>query len=382
MPAAVKYVLIPDKFKGSLSATQVRDAVSQGLRFHDPHAEIKGFAASDGGDGFLEAIRAVRAVEPVTTEACDALGRAIRAEFLYDPEHQEAFVEMAVASGMAQLDLQERDPLVTTTRGTGIQIREAIGLGARKVFVGLGGSATTDGGTGIAHEFGFRFLDGEGKRLEPVGGSLEHIRGIEVPPPGVRAGVEVLAVNDVTSPLWGPQGAAHVYGPQKGADPEAVEALDRGLRNLDRQVQRHLARDTASVPGAGAAGGTAYGLQVFLDASFVAGTSFLFGISGVEAALRESPPDYLITGEGRIDEQSLQGKVVQGALELGKRFGIPVLAVCGRCDADRDSLRQAGLAEVIEVSDRQRPLAWNMEHAFERTRQAVAHYFEGIRKQP
>ncbi len=376
----MKLVLIPDKFKGSLTAAQVRDAVSQGVRQHYPEAEIRGFAVSDGGDGFLDAIRAVRNVETIVAPTNDALGREIRAEYLYDSGSKEAFVEMAVASGMAQLEPAERDPLVTSTRGTGILIREAICRGARRVYVGLGGSATTDGGTGIAWEFGYRFLDDENNNLEPAGGSLERIARITLPEKDSISGAEIFAVNDVTNPLWGLQGAAHVYGPQKGADPETVEALDRGLRNLDRQVQRHLEKDVAGVPGAGAAGGTAFGLQVFLDASYIAGTSFLFGISGVEEALGETPPDYLVTGEGRIDEQSLQGKVVQGALELGNRYNIPVLAVCGRCDADREALRKAGLAEVIEVSDRQRPLAWNMEHAFERTRLAMAQFFDGLPK--
>ena len=199
----MRIALIPDKFKGSLSATQVCDAMESGIRAVYPKAEIRRFAASDGGDGFLEAVRAVRPVEVVQVPVSDPVGREISASFLYDPKTGEAFVEMAKASGMELLSPRERNPIRTDTRGTGQLILRAVQRGARHIFVGLGGSGTNDGGCGIASVFGYRFLDRNQQALHPVGGNLERIAHI-VPPEDLPLpeGVRITAVNDVNNPLW------------------------------------------------------------------------------------------------------------------------------------------------------------------------------------
>ncbi len=370
---------MPDKFKGSLPARQVCQAIEAGVRLHVPQARFRSFAASDGGDGFLEAVGAVRTLERCAATVSDPLGRPVEAEYLYDPERREAFVEMARASGLALLSAAECDPLRTSTLGTGQLIREALGRGARTVYVGLGGSATNDAGMGIATAFGYTFLDAAGQPLEPVGGNLLRVHQVrKAEQAGLPEGTRLVAVNDVTNPLWGPQGAACVYGPQKGAGPEAVALLDRGLRHLDDLVGRQLGIRAGHLPGSGAAGGTAFGLRVFLGAGFVSGTDYVIRYSGLAGSLRQRPADLLITGEGKIDSQSLQGKLIQGVLRLGREFDIPVVAVCGQCELDAGTLRSAGFEAIIEVADPTRSLSWNLENAYACTQRAVASYFEGI----
>lgn len=367
---------MPDKFKGSLSAHRVCEAIEAGVRTHFPQAAFRRFAASDGGDGFLDAVAAVRTLQRHAEPVSDPLGRPVTAEYLYDPASGEAFVELAQASGLVLLAEGERDPLRTSTLGTGELMHAALARGARTVYVGLGGSATSDAGLGIAAAFGYTIFDQNDQSLEPVGGNLARVARIGLPEKGpLPEGVRVVAVNDVTNPLWGPEGAAYTYGPQKGAGPQAVEALDRGLRNLDGVVLRQLGLDYGKVPGAGAAGGAAYGLKAFLGADFVNGTEYIIRVSGLEASLQNRPADLLITGEGRIDSQSLSGKLIQGVLRLGAQHGIPVLAVCGRSELDAETLRTAGFEAVIETADPDRPLAWNLEHAFDRISQVVADYF-------
>ena len=370
---------MPDKFKGSLSAREVCQAVEAGVHSHFPGAHFRSFAASDGGDGFLEAVGAVRDLKRCTATVTDPLGRPVEAEFLYDPVRREAFVEMARASGLVLLAEAERNPLQTSTLGTGRLIREALDRGALTIYVGLGGSATNDAGMGIASAFGFVFLDDAGRPLEPVGGNLLRVHEIRKPEKAwLPEGARLVAVNDVINPLWGPEGAAHVYGPQKGAGPEVVALLDRGLRHLDNLAGRQLGIRGGALPGSGAAGGTAYGLRVFLGAEFVSGSDYVIRYSGLADSLRRQPADLLITGEGKIDSQSLQGKLIQGVLRLGAEYGIPVLAVCGRCELDPQTLQNAGFRAVIEVADPSKPLSWNLENAFACTEKAVASYFGGI----
>ena len=376
----MRLVLIPDKFKGSLTAEEVRSAIEAGVLEVFPDAELVGFPASDGGDGFLDTVRAVREVETVHVEVEDPLGREIRAPYLMDAVRSEAFIEMARASGMVLLAETERDPLQTHTRGTGQLIRHAIRGGARRVYVGLGGSATNDGGCGIATVFGYRFLDRNGHALAPVGGSLGKIARIVQPEDSfLTREVEVIAVNDVSNPLWGPGGAAFVYARQKGASDAAIAVLDKGLRRLDRLVTEQLGIQAGQLAGAGAAGGTAYGLHCFLGARFISGTDYVLGLTGVEDYLSNHPVDFICTGEGRIDSQTLSGKLIQGVLALGKRLEVPVIAVCGTTEVPVEELRSHGFKAVLVVSDPQKPLSYNMEQAAPLTREAVKAYFKGFK---
>ena len=375
----MRLLLVPDKFKGSLSASEVCRAIEEGVRRHFPEAECHSFSASDGGDGFLDAVRAIRPVDTRSHTVSGPLGQPVQAEYLLDGPASEAFVEMAQASGLVLIEPSLRNPLRANTRGTGQLIHAAISDGAQRIYVGLGGSATSDGGMGIGYEFGFRFLDIHGDELPPNGANLREIH--RVIPPSVSLlpeGREIIAVNDVANPLWGPSGAAYVYAPQKGADPAAVALLDQGLRQLDQCVRRDLEIDAALLPGAGAAGGTAFGLRAFLGATFISGTRYILERSGARAFLEEQEVDFICTGEGAFDAQSLQGKWINGVMELATPMNLPVLVVCGRCDMAREEWVQAGLSAVIEVSDPGRPLRWNMEHAFKLVKEGVANYFSGL----
>ena len=378
IPLFMRVALIPDKFKGSLTASEVCDAMEAGIRAIYPEAEIRSFAASDGGDGFLEAVRAHDSggsLEVIHVPVLDPLGREITASFLLDPTSGEAYIEMATASGMELLAPGERNPMRTHTRGTGQLILEAVKSGAREIFVGLGGSATNDGGCGIAWVFGYRFLDREGKELPPTGASLEHIARI-VPPahPVLPEAVRITAVNDVNNPLWGLEGAAFIYADQKGAAPYEIERLDAGLQNLDRRVQEELGVHAGNMPGAGAAGGTAYGLRCFLNAQFTSGTDLILRLNGFEDFLREHKPDFVFTGEGRLDAQTLMGKLIHGVAGLAAAEKCPVIAFCGQCDALGEDLKGAGLEAVFQVSDPEKTLAHNMGNAYDLIAQSVSRF--------
>ncbi len=252
----MKFLLIPDKFKGSLSATEVIDAISRGINDAIANAEIRNILASDGGDGFLDAVKSYQQVEEIVIDTIDPLGRPIKAPYLFDKTNKKAYLELASASGLVLLEDKERNALKTSTQGSGIQIKHAIDLGARTIYLGLGGSATNDGGTGIAHVLGYNFLDKDRASLDPVGESLNSIETIDTDAAYKEIEtVSFFAVNDVNNPLFGPEGAAYVYGPQKGANIDEVKILDEGLRQLDKTVKQTLGSEIAEIPGSGAAGG-------------------------------------------------------------------------------------------------------------------------------
>lgn len=348
-------LIIPDKFKGSLTANEVIHALRKAILQVLPSARIDSVLASDGGDGFLDSLNIYRSVQEVIEDALDPLGRPINAAYLWDDVEKTAYIELARTSGMLLLDSRERNPLHTSTRGTGMQLKSAIERGARRIYLGLGGSATNDGGCGIAQALGWKFRNEEGAEINPTGGFLGRISSIT---PGIiPKGIDIVAVNDVDNPLTGPDGAARVYAPQKGANPEAVRELDRGLRQLCTLLD---AEEIAKTPGAGAAGGAAFGLQAFLGARFVSGIDFVLKLAGVSELLETRSFDLMITGEGKIDDQSIRGKLVSGVLDLGRRYGIPVIAVCGRCTVHPEVL---GFKEIWEIRDPSKELEFNLQNA-------------------
>jgi glycerate kinase len=373
----MRIVLIPDKFKGSLSAEGVIAAMTRGILKVYPEARISSVIASDGGDGFLSAVEQSVAVKEIHCPAVDPLFREMRSRYLLDPVQEIAYIELAECSGMVLLRPEERNPINTTTLGTGMQIRDALSKGARKIYVGLGGSATHDGGTGIAHALGYRFLDVNGDELPPTGGNLIHIQVLEKEGVIQRLGhVDVYAINDVDNPLLGKRGAAHVYAPQKGAGSEETLLLEKGMEHLVGIVRRDLGKVAHELPGAGAAGGTAFGLHCFLRATFEKGVDFMFELTRAEELFKDGGVDLLITGEGAIDEQTLQGKLIDGAIRLGKRYQVPVLAVCGKLDLDEKVARAHGLTDVLEIRDQKKPTSYSMENAAFLTEQKITEYLK------
>ncbi|NJB70562.1 glycerate kinase [Saonia flava] len=374
----MKILLIPDKFKGSASAKEVVAALIKGIKRAVPHANIKSFLASDGGDGFLDAVFNYIDAEEVKTKTFDPLGRPITASYLLNKENKSAYIEMAKASGMELLTADERNPMDTTTFGTGVLIKNAVSQGANKIYVGLGGSATNDGGVGMAKALGYGFKDHSGETIDPIGKNLINIQSIESKSLERYLGVSFYAVNDVQNPLYGKQGAAYVYAKQKGASDADIEDLDAGLVHLSKIVKEQLNKDIAHVSGAGAAGGLGYGLKTFLNAEYVVGIEFLLGLAKIPQLLKKQKIDYIITGEGKIDGQTLNGKLIKGVVDMGKQHKIPVLGVCGKLDIDKKELFSLGLHDALEISEASKSLNYNMSHAPELIENAIYMYFQDM----
>lgn len=374
----MKILLIPDKFKGSLNAKAVVAAITKGIQKADPDVETISVLASDGGDGFLNAVSENKNCFEVFDHSVDPLRRKIRTSYLLNTDEKKAYIELAKASGLELLKDEERNVMLSSTFGTGLQIDGAIEKGAKEIYVGLGGSATNDAGIGIAHALGYTFFDMDGVVLQPIGANLRRIGKIELPENLARLkSVSFFAVNDVDNPLFGSRGASHTYAKQKGADEQEIEELDSGLKHLSEVVHRQLKKDVAQIPGAGAAGGTAYGLKVFLEAEFLSGVDFVLNLSNVETLLGNEKFDYIITGEGKFDDQTLHGKLIKGVVDLGQRFEIPIVVVCGKADVNQRELRKLGLEAVLEVGDKTKSLEYNMKHASDLIESRVSEFFMG-----
>ena len=356
----MNFLLVPDKFKGSLSAKQVVEAISRAISDICPQAHIYSVSASDGGDGFLDSVRSYVELEAIKTATTDPLGRKISTEYLMNPQTAEAYIELAKASGMELLSDEQRNPMLTSTTGTGIQIRDAILNGADKIYIGLGGSATNEAGLGIATACGFSFLDEFGNSLKPIGKNLAKISSIK-PSNFLKEykNLKIYAVNDVDNPLFGRKGAAWVYAAQKGANKEEAEFLDNGLKHLHTIVKAEMEKDYADIPGSGAAGGTAYGL----NADYISGTDFIFKLAGIDKLIETNSINYIITGEGKIDDQTLRGKLIHGVCQLGKNYNIPVIVVCGVSEVNKKQLKVMGNVEVLEIRDTSKPLSYSIENA-------------------
>jgi glycerate kinase len=346
----MKIVVAMDSFKGSVSAVEACEAVRRGLSGVLPVADIGIMPMADGGEGTARTILAATQGEWVAVEASGPLPpMRVHGGYAWLPYRGPgAVVEMATASGLELLRPDELDPLAATTLGTGEQLAAAFERGPTTVWLGIGGSATVDGGTGAARALGWRFLDEIGRDVALGGGGLARIARIE--PPDVRrdAGAHVHVLCDVDNPLLGERGAAVVFGPQKGATPEAVDQLETGLANLADVIERDLGKDVRSLPGAGAAGGFGAGAVAFLDAHPVSGIDAVMDASGLEDALADA--DWVVTGEGRFDMQSLAGKVVSGVLTRAERAGCRVAVVSGAVDSEAVRAVEARVDAVEVVS--------------------------------
>ena len=362
MAAQLRILVAPDSFGGALDSVAVARAISAGWLRARPEDTVVQAPMADGGEGTLAAVAAAlgdRAVRR-TVAAHDALGRPISADYLLLDDGRVAFVEMAAASGLAQLTVEERTPAsarLASTRGTGELLRSALDAGVSRVILGLGGSATNDGGSGMLAALGARFLDLAGGELKPGGAALAEL--IVIDPSGLDprlARVEFVVASDVTNPLTGPAGAAATYGPQKGADPAAVADLDAALGIYGAAIEAATGRQVAELPGAGAAGGTGAALLGFTNATLRPGVEVVAEMAGLDAALGEA--DLVITGEGRADEQTLAGKAAMGVALLAGKRGIPAVLLCGTLGPGSEALEQSSLFELIQpVADRPMTLA-------------------------
>jgi glycerate kinase len=343
----MRVVVAPDKFKGSLTAAEAAAAIEAGLRRARPDAEVRRMPVADGGDGTLATMVAAGA-RRVPVDATGPTGEPVAAAIAVAGD--TALVEMAEASGLRRLPGGRPDPLHATTYGTGELIAAALDLGAAKVVLGIGGSATTDGGTGMASALGARFLDAGGRPLAPGGAALLSLATIERDGLDQRlADVDVTVASDVDSPLLGPHGAAAVFGPQKGASPDDVLLLESALRRYARVLHESLGLDLAEVPGAGAAGGPGAGAIAFLGASLRPGIELVLELVGFHDAVAKA--DLVVTGEGSLDAQSLRGKAPFGVAKAAAAHGVPVVALAGVVEAAERELRTAGFEEAHALTE-------------------------------
>lgn len=362
MGGPLRILVAPDSFGGALDSVAVAQAVGAGWLRARPGDEVVLAPMADGGEGTLAAVAAAlgdRAVRR-TVAVHDALERPLQADWLLLDEGRVGFVEMAAASGLARLTVDERTPAsarVATTRGTGELVRSALDAGVLRLILGLGGSATNDGGTGLLTALGVRFLDLAGRELGPGGAALAELVRIDASGLDPRlAQIEMVVASDVTNPLTGPAGAAATYGPQKGADPAAVTDLDAALGVYGAAVEATTGRAVADMPGAGAAGGTGAALLGFSNSTLRPGVEVVAEMIGLESALEAA--DLVITGEGRADEQTLAGKAAMGVAVLAGQRGIPVVLLCGHLGPGSEALEVSGLFELIQpVADRPMTLA-------------------------
>jgi glycerate kinase len=352
----MRVVVAPDKFEGSLRAGQAAEAIEAGLRRARPDAEVVRLPLGDGGAGTLEALLAA-GFKRVPVPATGPTGEPVDAAIAVDgeravggpggssPAPRRAFVEMAVASGLKRLPGGRRAPLEATTYGTGELVRAALDGGARELVLGIGGSATTDGGAGMAAALGARLLDRDGADLPPGGAALLRLERIDVSGLDPRPqSAKVTVACDVDNPLVGPEGAAAVYGPQKGAGPDDVLLLDSALRRYARVLARDLGLELADTPGAGAAGGLGAGAIAFLGAELRTGIELVLELVGFDRAVAGA--DLVVTGEGKLDAQSLRGKAPVGVARAAGAHGVPVVAVAGAVEVADRELRAAGFEEA------------------------------------
>ena len=358
MPNRPLRVLIsPDSFGGALDSVGVAASIAAGWTRVRPADGIMRRPMADGGEGTLAAVADAlgEGAERRTLETTDALGRPVNADFLLLDEGRGAFIEMAAASGLPRLAPDERTPAnaeAASTRGTGDLVRAALDAGVERITIGLGGSATTDGGSGLLRALGVRFLAGDGSELPEGGGALAGLDRIDVAhlDPRLRD-VKLVIASDVTNPLCGARGAAATYGPQKGADSDAIERLDAALRAYGRAIESATGRLVADLPGAGAAGGTTAGLLGVTRAVVRPGVEVVAELVGLAAALEEA--DLVITGEGRADEQTLQGKTAMGVATLARPRNTPVVLLCGGLGPGAEALDAAmALSLVQPIVDR------------------------------
>lgn len=343
----MKILVVPDKFKGSLTAQQVCDAVSDGLLAVDKSFDIIALPLADGGEGTCELLTSYSGGSFVPVMVRDPLFRTIESGYGLSRDGKIAFLEMAKASGLQLLKKEERDPRVNSTAGTGDLIRHALDKGVEHIIMGIGGSATNDGGMGMAQALGVVFYSASGEALIPVGGNMRSVRRVDLT--GVHPGLKMVRFTifcDVDNPLHGPQGATYVFAPQKGASEKIVEDLDEGLKHYEKILAAAVQRDL-NFPGAGAGGGLPASVKALADITIKPGMEFIIEFTRLEEQIQHA--DAVITGEGKVDGQTLSGKVVMGIAGLCTKFHKRLVIIAGKNDLDPQRLETLGATKLITL---------------------------------
>ncbi|MBN1862062.1 MAG: glycerate kinase [Dehalococcoidales bacterium] len=345
----MKVVIAPQGFKGNLSALQVSQAIDQGIRRALPEVVTSLVPMADGGEGTTQALVDARGGSLVAAAVTGPMGESVVAHWGFLGDGATAVIEMAAASGLGLVPPEKRNPLLATTYGTGELIRHALDKGCRKFIIGIGGSATNDGGAGMAQALGAKLLDAGGKQIAFGGGALAELARIDVTALDPRlADCDILLACDVDNPLCGPGGASAVYGPQKGATREMVARLDSALSRYADVIERDLGIDIRNVPGSGAAGGLGAGLMVFLKVKTQPGVEIVIRATGLVEHLKDA--SLVFTGEGRIDGQTACGKTAVGVARRAKEFGVPVIVIVGEIGAGYQTVYQQGVDTVFSIA--------------------------------
>lgn len=340
-----KIVVISDSFKGTLSSREICSIARETIPRIFPGCAVDAIPVADGGEGTVECFVEAVGASPVSVPVSGPYGEAVTA--VYARKGGAAVIEMASAAGLPMVG-GRKNPELTTTYGVGTLIRHAVENGCAEILLGLGGSCTNDGGCGCAAALGTKFFDAEGNSFVPAGGTLQRVARIDnAEAERLLRGITLTLMSDVDNPLCGARGAAHVFGPQKGADKAMAERLDAGLRALDRVIERELGLSVAAVPGAGAAGGMGAGCMAFLGARMRSGIEAVLDTVGFDARLRGA--ELVITGEGRIDSQSVHGKVISGVAKRTRPMGVPLVAIAGSIAEDAAEAYALGVTAMFGI---------------------------------
>lgn len=355
----MKIVLAPDSFKESLSALQVAESIERGFKQVLPNAEYVKVPMADGGEGTVQSLVDATGGRIIKKTVTGPLGEAAEAFFGILGNEKSAVIEMAAASGLHLVPATKRNPLLTTTRGTGELIAAALEYNVNHIIIGIGGSATNDGGAGMAKALGARFLNSNGQEIAEGGGALSDLAAIDLSSLDSRlAHVKIEVACDVDNPLIGPKGASAIFGPQKGATPEIVNQLNENLAHYAEIIEKDLGVKIADVPGAGAAGGLGGGLLAFMQAELSRGVDIVMEAAKLSDIIAGA--DLVITGEGKIDGQTIFGKTPIGVAKTAKKHGVPVIGIAGNVAGDSDAVHEYGIDAIFSIV----PGAVSLQEAF------------------
>lgn len=370
----MKIVIAPDSYKESLSALEAADAMERGFHSVFPEAEYKKMPMADGGEGTVQSL--VDATKGKIEEriVTGPLGKQVKAFFGLMGDGETAVIEMAAASGLHLVPAEDRNPLITSTRGTGEMISAALDFGVDHIIIGLGGSATNDGGAGMIQALGGRLLDEAGREIGDGGGALSELAAIDLAGLDERLkNVQIEVACDVDNPLTGPRGASAIFGPQKGATPEMIELLDKNLSHFADVAEKALGKSFREIEGVGAAGGLGASLLAFLDAKLKRGIDIVLDAVSFDEAVKDA--DLVITGEGRIDSQTIYGKTPIGVAKAAKKYDVPVIGLAGSLSDDSDVVYEHGIDALFSIVPGVVTLPEAFEHAadyMERTARNIA----------
>ena len=373
-------LVAPDSFKDSLSASEASRIISEAISAVIPSASIRQIPISDGGEGLLEALLTPLQGTLVSVSVKDPLHRTIEASYGLVDQGKTAIIEMATASGLELLSIEERNPLITSTYGTGELIKNALDKGCTKIIIGLGGSATNDGGIGMIKALGGLFLDQYNQEIPDGGGALSTLHSIDLSGLDKRLQqVAIVCACDVDNPLTGPSGASYVYAKQKGASDNMLAVLDSNLSNYATVIKATLNKDLEHISGTGAAGGTAMGLLAFLDATLTPGIALITELLHLEKHIKEA--QLVVTGEGKIDIQTLHGKTIMGIASLAKKHSIPVLVFTGSIGHGISEIYDQGVTAIFSIVSEPMSLETAIKNAAEYLKTSVTNVFSSLNTQ-